>query len=129
MDTILKERIRRNKLEILASDYYVEGDVEVINKLRKEGKKALVGIMNNNGIYTIIGKEFVYYYSTADCNGEISHQLFLEILRENAMKFGKSEDYEFIELKEHCNIWVLNIRTMNAIWNTVQFLITYKLED
>ncbi|KRB56715.1 hypothetical protein [Flavobacterium sp. Root186] len=118
----IEARIKRNKLDLCAGKFYVNNDSDFIKDLKQKGFSALVGIRRDDDVYTVIGNDFTYYCSNFRVEGQISHDAFLKILKKNALKFGKTAEYEFVEINESCSIWVLNIETMNAIWNTIMFL-------
>ncbi|MCD0464947.1 hypothetical protein [Flavobacterium sp. ENC] len=118
----IEAKIKRNKLDVLAGEFYQNADSNFIKHLQQKGFEAIVDIKRQDGIYTVIGKDFTYFYSNSGIEDQISHKDFLEVLKKNAMKIGKANDFEFVKYKEDCSIWVLNGETMNAIWNTVMLL-------
>ena len=118
----IKNRIRRNMLDKLAGKYYKNESSDIILHLNSKEKKGIVGIQREDGIYTIIGTEKIYYLTTSGIEGEISIDNFLTILKETAMKYGKKAQYEFIKINETNSIWVMNIQTMNALWNTMLYI-------
>lgn len=119
---IIRARIKRNKFDFCAGEFYKDNDSDFITELKQKGFPALVGIKRNDGIYTVLGNDFIYYRSSSGIEGQIQHGDFLKNLRDITLKNGKSANYEFIEIKEDCSIWVLNIYTMNAMWNTLLLL-------
>jgi hypothetical protein len=118
----IEARIKRNKLDVLAGEFYQNSSSSFIKDLQQKGFEAIVGIKRNDGLYTVIGKDFTYFYSISGTKGQISHQDFLEVLKKNALKLGKLNEFEFVEISQDCSIWVLNGETMNAIWNTIMLL-------
>jgi hypothetical protein len=118
---ILKARIRRNKLDTLSGDYYRDEHSVVVQYLNGLGKNALVGIQREDGVYTIIGLEKVYYLNQSKVECEISIKDFLIIFNRTTLVLGKTTEYEFIKINEKDFLWVMNIYTMNAICNTVLF--------
>ncbi|WKN43942.1 hypothetical protein [Tunicatimonas pelagia] len=123
---VLRARVRRNKLEKLAGESYRDEKSQLIKSLHNEDKKALLGIQKGDGIYTVLGEECVYYSSNSGIERKISYGRFTEILRSNALKTGKTTEFEFLNITEQDCIWILNTRTMNAIWNTVLLLQKWK---
>ncbi|TJZ53597.1 hypothetical protein FAZ15_16310 [Sphingobacterium olei] len=118
----IKARIKRNLLAKLSGKYYRDEGSDIIQYLNKNNVKALVGIQQDDGIYTIIGTEKIYYLTPSMTKGEIVIGDFLTILNQVAFTFGKSEKYEFIKINEHDYVWVMNLETMNALWNTMLLL-------
>ncbi|GGH32930.1 hypothetical protein FAZ19_23465 [Sphingobacterium alkalisoli] len=118
----IKARIKRNLLDKLSGKYYRDESSDIIQYLNKNNVKALVGIQQDDGIYTIIGTEKIYYLTPSMTKGEIVIGDFLTILNQVALTFGKSEKYEFIKVNEHDYVWVMNLETMNALWNTMLLL-------
>ncbi|GGH31453.1 hypothetical protein FAZ19_22470 [Sphingobacterium alkalisoli] len=118
----IKARIKRNLLDKLSGKYYRDEGSDIIQYLNKNNVKALVGIQQDDGIYTIIGTEKIYYLTPSMTKGEIVIGDFLTILNQVALTFGKSEKYEFIKVNEHDYVWVMNLETMNALWNTMLLL-------
>lgn len=118
----IKARIRRNKLDVLADNYYRDENSELVKHLNSINKKALVGIQREDGVYTIIGEEYIYYSTVLGVESEISNKDLLVILRKNAMNLGKTGNFEFININERDAVWFKNIETMNAMWNTILLL-------
>ncbi|KIA95228.1 hypothetical protein OC25_07910 [Pedobacter kyungheensis] len=117
----IKARIKRNKLEELADTCFrTEGD-EIIEKFNRRNIKVFVGIQRYDGIYTILGAKSAYYL-TDGIEKEIPFKDLLSFLTINALKNGKHYNYEFLEISDNNNIWVKDIQTMNALWNTILLL-------
>lgn len=119
---IVKARIKRNKLDELAGFCYRDEHSDIVKYLKDMQKKALLGIQKADGVYTIIGEESVYYSTPLGIEGEISHKDFLAILTKNAMSLGKMAQFEFVEMKNKDLVWVSDVQTMNAMWNTIILL-------
>ncbi len=115
----LKAKIRRNHLDTTVGEYFRDENSEIVRKLNYTNKKALLGIERNDGLYTIIGEEHVYYSTVLGAEGFIEHLFLLKILHQNALKLGKQGQFEFIQVNEDDFIWMLNAYTMNALWNTL----------
>jgi hypothetical protein len=120
----IKARLKRNNLIELAADSFRDEHSIIVQELRNSNKDALLGIQKDDHSYTIIGSKFVYYCTDPNNETEISHNLFLDILTKNALKLGKTGNFEFVMVDEEKqdSIWVKNGATMNAIWNTIIFL-------
>lgn len=118
----IKARIRRNKFDVLAENSYRDENSEIVKYLNSVNKKALVGIQREDGIYTIVGEEFIYYLTALGKEGEIRHKDLLEILTKNARSLGKMGHFEFVNINEQDAVWLKNIETMNAMWNTIMLL-------
>ena len=118
----IKARIRRNKFDELAGEYYQDENSEIVKYLNNRNKKALLGIKRPDGVYTIIGETSVYYVTELGKEGEISHSDFLKILRENAMAKGKKGQFDFVQVNQQDYVWLLNGGAMNAMWNTIMLL-------
>src|SRR5690606_26961613 len=115
----ISARIRRNGLIELAGEFYCDPNSQIVKELNKKNKSALLGIQRDDGIYTVIGEESVYYLTNAGIEREISHPKLLEILKNSALKIGKKAEFEYVNINDQDSIWVLNGPTMNALWNTI----------
>lgn len=90
--------------------------------LRKTNKDAILGIENENGLYTILGEEKVYYRNKNGVEGDISLKTILEILKANALSQGKHGEFDFLKIDEDNSIWLIDPQVMNAMWNTMLLL-------
>ena len=118
---IIEARIKRNKLKEIAGEYYRDSGSQLINNLKNTGKIVFVGIQREDGIYTVIGRNSVFY-STSAGEFEIPNKEFINLLTSNALRMGKDSDFEFVKTNSNALIWVFNGSTMNAIWNTVMLM-------
>ncbi|WP_299902696.1 hypothetical protein [uncultured Aquimarina sp.] len=119
---ILKARIKRNNLEKHAGSNFVDESSKIIDNLRNEGKKVLLGIQKNDNLYTILGEEHVFYSSLKGNKGKISLSEFSEILHNNAMRKEKVfASYKYITI-DNDRIWLKNKSTMKSLWNTILWL-------
>ncbi len=124
---VLKAKIKRNHLVKYSGKYFVDETSEVIKQLNAQGKSALLGIQNGKGVYTIIGKQFVYYLTSSGKRGNISLKDFSDELHENACRVGKGYlkfkfMYKNIILSNNDKVWLHNADTMFSLWNTVLWL-------
>lgn len=118
----LKARIRRNRLDKLSGNYYLDENSGLVNQLKNLKKSALVGIQREDGVYTVIGEERVYYLTPSGVEGEIATEDFLVILQRNGFSLGKKAPHEFVEIDKREFIWVMNGEVMCALWNTMLLL-------
>lgn len=118
----IKARIKRNRLDELAGEFYRDETSFIVKELNDKNRKALLGIQSDDGKYTILGEESVYYRTSSGFEGEIPYAMFLKILTENAWSLGKTGDFEVVKISEKDSIWVLNAATMTAMWNTILLL-------
>lgn len=118
----IKARIKQNHFDIYAEDAFRDENAEIIKYLNSIDKKALVGIQREDGIYTIVGEEYIYYLTPSGTTGAISLDAFRKILKANAMSSGKKGDFEFLKINEQDEVWLKNTNTMNAMWNTIMYL-------
>ncbi|MEO6176748.1 MAG: hypothetical protein ABIP27_16475 [Flavobacterium circumlabens] len=58
----IEARIKRNKLDVLAGEFYQNVDSNFIKHLQQKGFDAILGIKRQEGFYTVIGKDFTYFY-------------------------------------------------------------------
>lgn len=115
-------RIKRNMLDQLSGKYYRDKNSDIIRHLNSDKRNAIVGIQQEDGIYTIIGDEKIYYKTLSGAEGEILIGDFLKILNETTLRLGKKVEYEFIKVNEWESVWVMNTQTMLALWNTMLLL-------
>lgn len=118
----IKARINRNKLIENAGQSYRGENSDVVRYVRGMNGDGLLGIQRSDGIYAIVGTHYIYHLKTNGEEKKISHEDFLEILRRNALSSGKTSEFEFLNLSGRDAIWLMNVHTMNGIWNTVLLL-------
>jgi len=118
----LKARIKRNMLHTLSGENYRDENSEIIRDLNNLGADILVGIEREDGIYTLIGTETIYYMTSLMVQEKLSIKDFLCILQATAMTNGKMATYEFIKINKNASVWVMNTQVMNALWNTMLLL-------
>ncbi len=122
--SILKARIKRNNLEGYAKNCFIDEKSQLIKSLINEDKKALIGIKKNDQTYTILGKEFVYYSTISGKKGQISLNVFSNLLHKEVMNKGKLlARYKYLKIDNNEKIWLKNKSTMQALWNTILYLI------
>lgn len=119
----LKARIKRNKLDVIAGECFRNEDSEIIKSFNLAGKTAFLGIQRNEGIYTILGDKSAYFSINSGEEKEIYFKNLLDLLSSNALQNGKFFEYEFLKVSENEAIWVKDIQTMNALWNTILLLV------
>jgi hypothetical protein len=90
-------------------------------------KKALLGIQNSKGFYTIIGEHSIYYLTSLGKRGEISHKEFTRELEENGYRIGKGYlklifRYKSIVLSNGDKVWLHNANTMFSLWSVIIWL-------
>lgn len=120
---ILKSKIKRKNLREYAGDYFRDDTSQIVILLNEEGKSALFGIQREDGIYTIVGENFVYYSTVSGHAREISLNKFSELLHHNALKIGKGGNFEFLQITDQENlVWLNNEETMNALWNIILWI-------
>jgi len=118
----IKARIKRTKFDTLAGSNFRDETSELIKYLNSVGKKSLLGIQREDGIYTVIGHENIYYSTLDGTEGQISHSDFLQILKANALDWGKSGKFEFVKLNDRDAFWLKDAQIMNTMWNTVMLI-------
>jgi len=122
---ILKARIKRNNLEDYAGHYFRDETSQIVDTLNHNGKEALVGIERGDGVYTIIGKNYVYYSTGSGTNGEIPLDVFSNILSANGINKGKGSEFEYVKINEKNEfVWLYNKSTMESMWNIILWLET-----
>jgi hypothetical protein len=114
--------IKRNRLDKLSGEYYRDVKSEFIQHLNSMGKNAVVGIQRDDGIYTIIGVDKIYFVTPSNQEREMRLSDFLAILNQVTLAQGKGMQYEFLKINEIDSVWVMNAETMNALWNTMLIL-------
>ncbi|UUC46758.1 hypothetical protein [Flavobacterium cerinum] len=120
---ILKAKINRNGLKKYAGTYFRDHESQVCRLLSEEGKAALFGIEREDGVYTLIGEESVYFSAVSGQKGEIPLAVFSAALQLNALSKGKSGDFEFVAMNDQKElVWLYNKATMEALWNIILWL-------
>lgn len=120
---ILKARIKRNNLEKHAGNHFVDESSKIINTLKDEGKRVLLGIQKNEDVYTVLGEKYVFYSTLNGNKGKFTLSEFSEILHNNALKKGKVfARYNYVAINSDEKIWLKNKSTMKSLWNTILWL-------
>lgn len=125
--SVLKAKIKRNKLVDYAGPYFRDDTSQIVSALNAEGKSALCGIQREDGVYTIIGEQFVYYLTSSGKRGEISLKEFSDELHEKGCRIGKGYlqfkfMYKNIVMSNKDKVWLHNSNTMFSLWNTILWL-------
>ncbi len=123
----LNTKRERNALVKNAGKYFVGEASNIIKELNLQGESAFLGIQNKKGMYTIIGKEYVYYLTSSGKKGKISHEEFSKELGENGCRIGKGWlkyifMYKNIILKNNDKVWLHNAKTMFSLWSIIAWL-------
>jgi len=124
---VLRAKVKRNNFVGYAGEYFVDETSEIIKKLNAEGKRALLGIQNRKGVYTVVGERFVYYKTSSGKSEKISLKAFSEELHYNSCRIGKGYlkikfMYNNIVLSNDDKVWLQNSDTMFSLWNTILWL-------
>lgn len=120
--SIIEARVKRNKLPVLADSNYRDNNSELVKGLGESGKDVYLGIESDSGIYTLLGPDKVYFATESGSENEVSNSDFLAILQQNAMKIGKSGDFQYVTIGSGESVWVKDGATMCALWNTLLLL-------
>lgn len=118
----IKARVKHNMFDVLAGSNFRDETSEIITHLNSIGQKALLGMEREDGIYTIMGEDHIYYLTPERIAGQIPHKDFLKILHKNAMSLGKKAQFDYVPVNEKDVVWVKDAYTMNAMWNTIMML-------
>lgn len=117
---VLKARLERNGLKKYADKHFTDETSPVVNKLKQEGKDAVIGIQRKDGAYTVLGEKFIYYSTPLGEKGQLPLSVFSNELHENGMSKGKLfARYKYLKLKNGHRVWLKNKLTMCALWNTL----------
>lgn len=123
MSNYLKKRIELNNLKKNARNHFVDESSKIVNTLKDEGKKALLGIQKNVDIYTILGEKYVFYSTLNGNKGKLTLSEFSDVLHDNALKKGKIfAKYKYVKINSDEKIWLKNKSTMKSLWNTLLWL-------
>lgn len=76
-------------LDTLSGENYRDENSDIIQCLNNFGADILVGIEREDGVYTLIGTDTIYYMTSLMVHEKISIKDFLYILQETAMTNGK----------------------------------------
>ncbi len=129
----LKTKLKRKDLAENAGNYFLDETSDIIKELNSQGESALLGIQNKKGVYTIIGKDSIYYLTSSGKKGKISHKEFSEELGENANRIGKGwlkSKFMFknIILRNNDKVWLHNAKTMFSLWGIIAWIKRNKWE-
>ncbi|NQX86052.1 MAG: hypothetical protein HRT67_09125 [Flavobacteriaceae bacterium] len=106
-----------------ARNHFVDESSKIVNTLKDEGKKALLGIQKNVDIYTILGEKYVFYSTLNGNKGKLTLSEFSDVLHDNALKKGKIfAKYKYVKINSDEKIWLKNKSTMKSLWNTLLWL-------
>ena len=127
---VLKAKIRRNNLEEFAGKYFRDETSEIIQKLNNNGKEVLFGIEREDGVFTVIGQNTIYYLSKNGNIGEIPLSVFSNILSKNAINKGKMSNFEYVKNEQNNElIWLNDKSTMESLWNIIIWLEGLNLDE
>ncbi len=129
---VLKAKVRRNGFIISAGKYYKDESSEVITMLKSKGEKALIGIQKKNGIYTVIGEDFIHYLTPTGKHGKIFLNEFVKELEQSLSRKKPSFlmswlTHRNIVLSNNDKVWLRNSDVTYTLWNTIDWL--KKLSD
>ncbi len=129
---VLKAKVRRNGFIISAGKYYKDESSEIVKKLKSKGEKALIGIQKKNGIYTVIGQDFIHYLTPNGKHGKILLNEFIKELEQNLSRKKTSWlmsrlTHRNIVLSNSDKVWLCNSDVLYTLWNTIDWL--EKLSD
>lgn len=114
----LKARIRRKGVITMSGDYYQDLDSELIKKMNANEKSAIFGILREDGAYTVLGSEKIYFRTIDGKISEMTIEDFEGHLAEYAQKKGKEYEFEIIPVgSQNYQVWVLNSQWMFSFWN------------
>lgn len=125
--TNTRTKLERNTLAKNAGKYFVDETSDIIKELNTQGESVLLGIQDKKGVYTIIGKDYVYYLTDSRQKGKISHDEFSKELGKNGSRIGKGWlKYQFmyknIVMKNNDKVWLHNAKTMFSLWSIIAWL-------
>lgn len=120
----LKAKAEKYYLIKYAGKYYIDETSEIVKQLNMQGEKALLGIQNKKGAYTIIGVQFVHYLTASGIRGKILLEDFTDEIHENACRIGagylkRKFLFKNIVLNNNDKVWLHNAETMFALWDTI----------
>ena len=119
---IIKKRASKYNFVEIVGEFYRDNNSKLIKKLNEENKNAFFGIENSEGIYTVVGEEYLYFSTSLDTHKSISNSKFLKITREKLQESGKESKYEFIKVDKDNTIWILNTEMLFALSSLLLFL-------
>ncbi len=117
--TTVEARAKRNKLDEFAGECYRDSNSQVVENLNKSKRLAYLGIQDSSGKYTILGEKYVYFSTEIGLEYEVSIVDILDILQKNAFDIGKHGQFEYLKVSDKKLMWVLDGRTMTAMWNII----------
>lgn len=124
---ILKGRIARSRLEEYAGGDYEGLQGELVQQLQKQGKKVLVGIQNEEGMYTLLGEDGLYYCDSNGEEGKLDYSTLLEAFRRFRFNgFVRGHEWMPIQTTDtlpETTIWLKDGYVLNALWNISNYII------
>ena len=115
----IEARAKRNGLAELAGKSYRDSSSEIVASLNCEEEPVYLGIQDDDGTYTIIGRVHVFLSTRAGKKLAIPHSQFIGALQAAGMDRGKGGQFEYIALDEKNSVWVKDGATMSALWSIV----------
>lgn len=88
-------RLRRNGLVELSGDNYRDGNSEIVRRLNLENKSAYLGIQDDDGPYTILGRHWVFFSDHEGVEAKISYDEFDASMQRYVWKHGKGASFSF----------------------------------
>ncbi|PSL30042.1 metallophosphoesterase [Chitinophaga ginsengisoli] len=117
-----KARIKRKRLDEYAGEAFRDENAAIVKHLNNAGKKALFGIQQADGMYTIVGEDTVYYLSPSGKFGEIPLGDFLKLLKDHAYRLGRTGVFDFLPIDDSEQVWLKDARTMSVMWGIMSLL-------
>lgn len=122
---VFKNRVERYNLLNSAGKYYADEMSEIVKSMNANGKRALLGIENGKGQYTLLGDKVIYYSTSPGKSEEISFKEFIEEFdpdRINKKYFRLRFLYKSAVVSNNKKIWFCNRGTLGSIWLTVLWM-------
>ncbi|MDJ1485354.1 hypothetical protein QNI16_32985 [Cytophagaceae bacterium YF14B1] len=122
-----KAKLKQYNLVKHAGKYFVDETSDIIKQLNSQGESALLGIQNKKGIYTIIGRNYVYYLTASGKKGKVPHKEFCDELHENGCRIGSgwwqfTFMFKNIILTNNDKVWLYNAETMFSLWSIMVWM-------
>ena len=123
---MLKGRIARSKLEEKAAGDYEGLEGELVQQLQKQGKKVLVGIQHEEGAYTLLGEDGLYYCTIDGEEGVMDYTTLFEAFR--VFRFNSfARGYEWMPIPsaegtKEKTIWLKDGYVLTALWNISMYI-------
>ncbi|CAM1368146.1 hypothetical protein [Tenacibaculum xiamenense] len=119
---IIRKRAESLSFSQIAGEFYINENSSTIKSLKKTGGEAFLGIRNKEGLYTVIGKDYLFFCDRSGFEKRVLNKDLWGIIKRKLRTMSKNDHIEFIQISDNDSIWVLNTSMFSIISSLILFL-------